>query len=72
MEGSKLLIVGLVLAICALIFQLIGLASPYWITSELISWKINFGLWKYCFQILTSLGDTKTCLDTTEQIKEGI
>ena len=72
MEGSKLLIVGLVLAICALIFQVIGLASPYWIALEVNSWKINFGLLKYCFQIPTSLGDTKTCLDTTEQIKEGI
>ena len=72
MEGSKLLIVGLVLAICALIFQVIGLASPYWIALEVNSWKINFGLLKYCFQIPTSLGDTTTCLDTTEQIKEGI
>lgn len=39
MEASKLLLTGLVLLICAVIFQLIGLASPYWISIEILGLK---------------------------------
>lgn len=71
MEGSKFLIVGLVLAICAFIFQLIGLASPYWIVAEITSLKMNFGLWKYCFQS-PILSHTTICRDVNAIITEGI
>ena len=71
MEGSKFLLIGLVLTICAVIFQLIGLASPYWISFEL---EYNgapvtgyTGLWKYC----TKAVEITTCLDSTDTIKES-
>lgn len=44
MEASKLLLTGLVLLICAVIFQLIGLASPYWISIEILGLKAHSGL----------------------------
>lgn len=71
MEGSKFLIVGLVLAICAFIFQIIGLASPYWIVAEITSLKMNFGLWKYCFES-PILSHTTICRDVNAIITEGI
>ena len=71
MEGSKFLLIGLVLTICAVIFQLIGLASPYWISfeSELVgaAYSVYTGLWKYC----TVVQEITTCVDSTDNIKEG-
>ena len=71
MEGSKFLIVGLVLAICAFIFQVIGLASPYWIVTETPFLKMNFGLWEYCLQS-PILSHTTICRDVKAIITEGI
>ena len=71
MEGSKFLLIGLVLTICAVIFQLIGLASPYWISFE---FEYNgaavtgyTGLWKYC----SKAGEITTCVDSTDNMKES-
>ncbi|XP_078315210.1 uncharacterized protein LOC144619842 [Crassostrea virginica] len=69
MEGSKFLIVGLVLAICAFIFQVIGLASPYWIVTETPFLKMNFGLWEYCLQS-PILSHTTICRDVKAIITE--
>nr|XP_022310285.1 uncharacterized protein LOC111115737 [Crassostrea virginica]XP_022310293.1 uncharacterized protein LOC111115737 [Crassostrea virginica] len=52
MESSKLPKVGLALTIFAVIFQVIGLASPYWFAQNadlgVIKLKIHAGLWKCC------------------------
>lgn len=48
MEASKFLLSGLSLTVCALIFQLVGLASPNWITTNVEGVKIQVGLWKLC------------------------
>ncbi|XP_062603497.1 uncharacterized protein LOC134265268 isoform X2 [Saccostrea cucullata] len=54
MDGSKVLITALVLIICATILQLLGLASPYWISDENSldpgsSYDPTYtGLWKKC------------------------
>jgi hypothetical protein len=73
MEASKCLLIALVLAICASIFQLIGLASPYWSYLDTQFGNINGGLWKYCsdnamgtricidFPIVTGTEHTSTC-----------
>ncbi|XP_062580093.1 uncharacterized protein LOC134242090 [Saccostrea cucullata] len=63
MEASKFLLIALVLTICAVIFQLIGLASPYWMLIETTTFKSNSGLWKSCTEIVLT-GDT-TCSDVT-------
>lgn len=65
MDAPMMLIVALVLTICALVFQIIGLASPYWIYLKSGTIKIYFGLWKKC----TELQET-TCEYTTDN--EGI
>ena len=71
MEISKFLLAGLVLIICAVIFQLIGLASPYWITFNVGSLaEVYMGLWKYCTEIIQL--KVSTCQDSTETISEGI
>jgi hypothetical protein len=62
MDISKVLLVALVLAICALVLQLIGLASPYWMTFESGSTKVNSGLWRTCSD---RLGVT-TCVDSVD------
>nr|XP_022294563.1 uncharacterized protein LOC111104749 [Crassostrea virginica] len=68
MEATKFLLVGLVLTICAVIFQLIGLASPYWLTTDLPGANVNLGLWKYCAE---SVPDGLTiCVDTTIRVTE--
>nr|XP_022325499.1 uncharacterized protein LOC111125722 [Crassostrea virginica] len=70
MEGSKFLLVGLVLTICAFIFQLIGLVSPYWTTFEYGGvTEVYLGLWKYC--VKTKQNDVSTCTDSTDNITEG-
>lgn len=48
MEASKLILSGLLLTVCALIFQLVGLASPNWITTHVEEVKLQVGLWKLC------------------------
>lgn len=48
MDVSKFILIGLVLTICAFIFQVIGLASPYWIFAESGGNKAYSGLWKSC------------------------
>ena len=70
MEISKFLLAGLVLISCAVIFQLIGLASPYWITYNVGSSEVYMGLWKYCTKIVQT--EVTTCQDSTENISEGI
>eukprot|EP00105_Crassostrea_gigas_P029614 XP_011451605.1 PREDICTED: uncharacterized protein LOC105345225 [Crassostrea gigas] len=51
MEASKFLLSGLLLTVCALIFQLVGLASPNWITTYVQGVKIQIGLWKLCAKV---------------------
>ncbi|XP_052687233.1 uncharacterized protein LOC128166221 [Crassostrea angulata] len=51
MEASKILLTGFVLIICAFICQLIGLASPYWISFENLGMKEHIGLWKFCAKV---------------------
>lgn len=51
MEASKFLLSGLLLTVCALIFQLVGLASPNWITTYVRGVKIQIGLWKLCGKV---------------------
>lgn len=54
MESSKiLLIIGFALTICAIFFQLIGLASPYWLFFNNEGIIFYGGLWKWCSNILT-------------------
>ena len=71
MEGSKFLLIGLVLTICAVIFQLIGLASPYWISVDYeiagVAYSTYTGLWKHC----TKAVEITTCVDPTDNIKES-
>ncbi|XP_062603973.1 uncharacterized protein LOC134265774 [Saccostrea cucullata] len=61
MEASKFQLIALVLTICAVVFRLIGLASPYWISFDIIISKVNSGLWKTCAKIILT-GDTE-CSD---------
>ena len=71
MEISKFLLAGLVLTSCAVIFQVIGLASPYWTTLDFgSSTEVYMGLWKYCTKIVQA--KVTTCQDSTENISEGI
>ncbi|XP_061183080.1 peripheral myelin protein 22-like [Saccostrea echinata] len=64
MEASKFLLIALVLTICAVVFQLIGLASPYWILVDSTTMKTNAGLWKSCTETF-QYGIT-VCMDTEE------
>lgn len=59
MEASKFLLSGLLLTVCALIFQLVGLASPNWITTYIRGVKIQVGLWKLCAKV----GKKSWCLE---------
>lgn len=61
MDVSKFMLIGLVLTICALIFQVIGLASPYWIFAESGGIKAYSGLWKSC--VSSKALDTTVCND---------
>ncbi|XP_052715822.1 lens fiber membrane intrinsic protein-like [Crassostrea angulata] len=61
MDASKFILIGLVLTICAFIFQLIGLASPYWIFAESDGDKAYSGLWKFCGY--SKFFDTSQCVD---------
>lgn len=63
MDVSKFMLIGLVLTICALIFQVIGLASPYWIFAESGRNKAYSGLWKSCLS--SKALDTTVCNDWT-------
>lgn len=64
MDASKFIRIGLVLTICAFIFQLIGLASPYWTFAESEGYKGCLGLWKMC--VYVKAFDTSTCIDWPE------
>lgn len=57
MTTSVLLIVALVLTICAVVFQIIGLAAPYWVLIENSMSKTWYGLWTMCTEVLS----VKTC-----------
>lgn len=58
-----MLIVALVLTICALVFQIIGLASPYWISYKGIGSANTYsGLWKTCTEIQKT-----TCTDIADK-----
>ena len=70
MEISKFLLAGLVLTSCAVIFQLIGLASPYWTTLDFGSSEVYMGLWKICTKIVQT--KVTTCQDSTENISDCI
>lgn len=59
MDTPMMFTVALGMTICALVFQIIGLASPYWIYMEFGTVKYYSGLWKEC----TELKET-TCTDT--------
>lgn len=65
MDAPMMLIVALVLTICALVFQIIGLASPYWMYMEFGTGKFYSGLWKGCIELQKT-----TCADIT--YNEGI
>ena len=67
MEGSKFILVGAVLAFCAFILQVIGLASPYWVTYDYGSAKVYLGLWKFCVEKTLA---TK-CVDSSDIILKG-
>jgi hypothetical protein len=60
MSGSKCLPFALVFAICAGIFQLIALASPYWDSIGAHGDKYYAGLWMACTQDATG---RNICLD---------
>lgn len=62
MDAPMMLIVALVLTICALVFQIIGLASPYWVYLESGPAKVYSGLWKTC----TEFQETTDCRDFDE------
>lgn len=51
MEASNFLLTGLVMTICAFIFQLVGLASPNWITLDIEGNELRVGLWKMCVKL---------------------
>uniref|UniRef100_K1PV72 Uncharacterized protein n=1 Tax=Magallana gigas TaxID=29159 RepID=K1PV72_MAGGI len=61
MDASKFILIGLVLTIGAFIFQLIGLATPYWIFAESDGDKVYSGLWKTC--VYSKLFDKSQCFD---------
>nr|XP_034324873.1 uncharacterized protein LOC105344626 [Crassostrea gigas]XP_034324879.1 uncharacterized protein LOC105344626 [Crassostrea gigas] len=62
MDAPVMLIVALVLTICALVFQIIGLASPYWVYFETGPYKFYSGLWKTCTEIQKT-----TCTDIVDK-----
>ncbi|XP_052702574.1 uncharacterized protein LOC128179205 [Crassostrea angulata] len=61
MDAPMMLKVALVLTICALVFQIIGLASPYWVYMEFRTGKFFSGLWKECTELKEA-----TCTDTKD------
>uniref|UniRef100_K1Q137 Uncharacterized protein n=1 Tax=Magallana gigas TaxID=29159 RepID=K1Q137_MAGGI len=60
MTTSVLLIVALVLTICAVAFQIIGVAPPYWVSIDTASLKMHYGLWTTCTEVQT----VTTCEDS--------
>lgn len=64
MDASKFILIGLVLTICGFIFQVVGLASPYWIFVEFGGNKAYSGLWKSC--VFSKALDTTVCNNWTE------
>uniref|UniRef100_A0A8W8NFH9 Uncharacterized protein n=1 Tax=Magallana gigas TaxID=29159 RepID=A0A8W8NFH9_MAGGI len=70
MGTSVLFIVALVLTICAVVFQIIGLAAPYWVLIDSSMSKTWYGLWTKC----TEVQSVKTCEspDTTTDWQKGV
>ncbi|XP_065940680.1 uncharacterized protein [Magallana gigas] len=64
MGTSVLFIVALVLTICAVVFQIIGLAAPYWVFIDGSLFDTWYGLWTTCIKSQTAT----TC--TSEDAKE--
>ncbi|XP_062610328.1 transmembrane protein 47-like [Saccostrea cucullata] len=62
MDTSKILLIAVVLTACSVIFQVIGLASPYWIHADVPPNKLYSGLWKAC---LEEEGRDSICKDLT-------
>lgn len=51
--------IALVLNVCALVFQIIGVAPPYWAYIEFGTSKVYSGLWTQCTEVL----GTTSCSD---------
>ncbi|XP_048781320.1 uncharacterized protein LOC125683866 [Ostrea edulis] len=62
MDASRVLRITMVLSICAVIFQIIGLASPYWVTGDTTNLKFNLGLWKLCVEGFSRM-EVSECYD---------
>lgn len=58
------------LTICAVVFQIIGLAAPYWVLIENSMSKTWYGLWTMCTEVLS----VKTCesQDANEDWEKGV
>jgi hypothetical protein len=60
-ETKPTLLAGYIITIVAFVIHLIGFATPYWYVKEItlvsITFKINHGLWQYCF----GTSSTSTC-----------
>ncbi|XP_061166005.1 uncharacterized protein LOC133174894 [Saccostrea echinata] len=72
MDASKILLLAVVLTACAVVFQVIGLASPYWIFADLPSSKIYSGLWKTCLDVEgvdSACTDLKNATDWLEAVR---
>ncbi|XP_061164959.1 protein NKG7-like [Saccostrea echinata] len=70
---GKCLHIALVLTAVAVICQLIGLASPYWVAYESPSINAHSGLWKVCFEIIrtekTECQDIETMEDWFKAVR---
>ncbi|XP_061172620.1 uncharacterized protein LOC133181966 [Saccostrea echinata] len=64
-EVSKFFVIGFVLQIIALVIDIVGFASPYWIKGESsidgIKVEAHGGLWKYCISSDFSGQDVSNC-----------
>ncbi|VDI02619.1 Hypothetical predicted protein [Mytilus galloprovincialis] len=65
-EISKILLISFILILIAFLFDLIGFATPNYITVDVGSVEINAGLWKTC---TTALGNT-VCVDISGTIED--
>lgn len=66
MDASKIAKIGLVLTICALIFQVTALATPYWVFIESGGNKAFSGLWKTCFYYRIGTLYRRDCIAFTD------
>jgi hypothetical protein len=77
MEASRVLITAVMLSFCAVLFHLIGLASPYWVTEVIDGEETNSGLWRTCFEIVYEdeserILHVNACVDTKDIIRYGM